>query len=303
MNQPKAVLQPLLPVNEVLGIVLTVASMAMMAFVFTSGKILDGEVHAIQIMFLRYASAFVLLLGIVWFRGNLRSHRSSNLKRHVLRACFGALGTVTGIYAMIHMPIADAAAIGNLKGMLIVVLAVIILGEVVSGRQWLAALLCAAGACVVVWGNGASLSLTGYGWAATVAFISAVGTALELISVRYLALRERPFTMTLYVSGIGALLLAIPAWMVWTTPSPMALLFLLCLGPLAALAQTINSYAYGMARASLLAPATYANIVLAAVWGYLLFGEIPSAATWAGAVLIIAGGIWLTRLGERSPKP
>jgi len=301
MKQPRTAVQPLLPVNEVLGIVLTVAHMAVMAFVFTSGKILDGEVHAIQIMFLRYTSAFVLLLVIVWYRGNLHAHRTTQLSRHVLRACFGAIGTVTGIYAMIHMPVADAAAIGMLKGMLIVVFAVIILGEVVSGRQWLAALLCAAGACVIVWGHGASLSLSGYGWAATVAFASAVGTALELISVRYLALRERPFTLTLYVSGIGALLLAIPAWLVWTTLSWKVWLFLLCLGPLAALAQTINAYAYGMARASLLAPATYANILLAAMWGYLLFGEVPGATTWAGAVLIIAGGVWLARLGQRSP--
>ncbi|MFT5449621.1 MAG: drug/metabolite transporter (DMT)-like permease [Gammaproteobacteria bacterium] len=301
MKKPQAALTPLLPVNEVLGIVLTVTHMALMAFVFTSGKILDGEVHAIQIMFLRYTSAFVLLLVIVWCRGNLRAHRTTQLSRHVLRACFGAIGTVTGIYAMIHMPVADAAAIGMLKGMLIVVFAVIILGEVVSGRQWLAALLCAAGACVIVWGRGASLSMSGYGWAATVAFISAVGTALELISVRYLALRERPFTLTLYVSGIGALLLAIPAWMVWTSLSWKVWLFLLSLGPLAALAQTINAYAYGMARASLLAPATYANIVLAAMWGYLLFGEVPGATTWAGAVLIIAGGVWLARLGQRSP--
>jgi drug/metabolite transporter (DMT)-like permease len=303
MNKHKPTLQPLLPVNEVLGIVLTIAHMAIIAFVFTSGKILDGEVHAIQIMFLRYVSAFVLLLVIVCLRGNWRAQRSPQLGRHLMRACFGAIGTVTGIYAMMHMPVADAAAIGMLKGMLIVVFAVIILGEVVAGRQWLAALLCAAGACIIVWGNGASLSFTSYGWAATVAFVSAVATALELISVRYLALRERPFTMTLYVSGIGSVLLAIPAWMVWTTPSWKALLFLVCLGPLAALAQTINSYAYGMARASLLAPATYANIVLAAMWGYVLFGEIPSAATWAGAVLIIAGGVWLTRIGVRSPKP
>ncbi|MCH9671265.1 MAG: DMT family transporter, partial [Gammaproteobacteria bacterium] len=70
---------------------------------------------------------------------------------------------------------------------------------------------------------------------------------------------------------------------------------------LAALAQTMNAYAYGMARASLLAPATYANIVLAALWGYLLFGEVPGATTWAGALLIIAGGVWLARLGERAP--
>ena len=300
MSKSKTALQPLLPANEMLGIVLAVAHMAIMAFVFTSGKILDGDVHPIQIMFLRYASAFVLLLVIVWIRGDLRTHRSTQFKRHVMRACFGATGTVTGIYAMIHMPVADAAAIGMLTGMLIVVFAVIILGEVVCGRQWLAALLCASGASIIVWGNGASLSFAGYGLAATVAFIGAVATALELISVRYLALRERPFTMTLYVSGIGALLLAIPAWMVWTTPSWMALLFLLCLGPLAALAQTLNAYAYGMARASLLAPATYANIVLAAMWGYLLFGEVPAAATWAGAVLIIAGGVWLTRLGQRS---
>ena len=284
------------PVNEAVGILWTLACMAIMAFIFTAGKLLDGTVHAIQIMFLRYLSAFVFLLAVAMLRGGLVPHRTPRPWQHVLRAVFGACGGGGALFAATHMPIADAAAIGMLKGMLVVVLAVFVLREVVSGRHWAAALLCAAGGVVIIWGRGAGLSLEGYGWAASVALFGAGAMAAETICIRHLALRERPFTMTLYVSGLGAAILAVPAWLVWNTPSWQGLAFLIALGPLAALAQTFNAYAYGIARASLLAPVGYATIAMSAVWGYALFDEIPGTTTWIGAGLIAAGGVWLSRL-------
>jgi drug/metabolite transporter (DMT)-like permease len=291
--------KPHVPVNEAAGILFTMACMAIMAFVFTAGKILDGSVHAIQIMFLRYFSAFVFLLVVTFLRGGLRQHHTPRPLHHLIRACFGACGGGGAIFAATHMPIADAASIGMLKGMLTVVLAVFILKEVVSGRHWLAAILCAAGGAVVVFGQGSTLSFEGYGWAASIAFFSAITMAMETICIRQLALKERPFTMTFYVSGIGSFILAVPAWLVWHTPNWQAFLFLLALGPLAALAQTLNAHAYSIARASLLAPVGYITVVLSAIWGYFLFAEIPGISTWLGAALIAAGGIWLSRLSMR----
>jgi drug/metabolite transporter (DMT)-like permease len=163
----------------------------------------------------------------------------------------------------------------------------------------MAAMLCAAGSAVVVFGRGATLTFEVYGWVASVAFFGAIAMALETICIRQLALKERPFTMTLYVSGIGSVILAVPAWLVWYTPNWQGFLFLLALGPLAALAQNLNAHAYSIARASLLAPVGYITIVLSAVWGYVLFAEVPGISMWFGAALIAGGGVWLSRLPLR----
>ena len=291
------------PVKEASGILWVLTQTAMFSFIFTAGKLLDGSVNAIQIMFIRYLSGFVTMVVVAQVYGGVVRYRSPRPWRHVVRAGCGACGGVSAFYAATYMPIADAAAIGLLKGMLVVVLAVLLLREVVSGRHWLAASLCAAGGFVVIWGKGAGLEFADYGLTAGVAMIGAVAMAAETICIRVLATSEPPITLTMYVSGLGSLILLVPAMLVWETPSWPALLFLIGLGPVAVLGQYFNVRGYQIAPASLLAPIGYANVAFAAAWGYVLFREIPGPMTWAGSALIVAGGIWLSRLPSVKPAP
>jgi drug/metabolite transporter (DMT)-like permease len=48
-------------------------------------------------------------------------------------------------------------------------------------------------------------------------------------------------------------------------------------------------------------PLHYVQLISAAVLGYLLFGDVPSAWTWAGAALIVASGVtsaWWESFGQ-----
>ncbi len=284
------------PAKEASGILWVLTQTAMFAFIFTAGKLLDGSVHAIQIMFVRYLSGFVTMVVVAQAYGGVWRYRSPRPWRHVLRAGLGACGGVSAFYAATYMPIADAAAIGLLKGMLVVILAVLLLREAVTGQHWLAAALCAAGGFVVIWGKGAGLDFGGYGTAAGIAVLGAGAMAMETICIRVLAASEPPITLTMYVSGLGSLILLTPAVLVWEALSWPALLFLVGLGPIAVLGQYFNVRGYQIAPASLLAPVGYANVIFAAAWGYLLFTEVPGLMTWIGSALIVAGGVWLSRL-------
>lgn len=291
------------PVSEASGILWVLTQTAMFAFIFTAGKLLDGSVHAIQIMFIRYLSGFVTMVVVAQTFGGVWRYRSPRPWRHVLRAALGACGGASAFYAATYMPIADAAAIGLLKGMLVVVLAVLLLREVVTGQHWLAATVCAAGGFVVIWGKGAELDVAGYGFVAGIAMLGAAAMAMETICIRVLATSEPPITLTMYVSGLGSLILLTPAVVVWETPSWPALLFLVGLGPIAVLGQYFNVRGYQIAPASLLAPVGYANVIFAAAWGYMLFAEVPGPMTWLGSALIVAGGVWLSRLPTAKSLP
>jgi drug/metabolite transporter (DMT)-like permease len=291
------------PGSEAAGILWVLVNTAMFALIFTVGKLLDGTVHAIQIMFIRYLAGFFTMLVVAQVYGGVRRYRSPRPWRHVARAVCGACGGASAFYAATYMPVADAAAIGLLKGVLVVFLAIVVLREVVTGRHWLAAIACAAGGFVVIWGKGAGFDFGGYGAAATVALLGAVMSAGEAICIRMLAISEPPIALTLYVSGLGALVLLIPAALVWETPPWPVLLFLVSLGPISVLGQYFNVRGYQLAPASLLAPVFYSNVVFAAFWGYVLFAEVPGPMTWAGSALIIAGGVWLSRLPAQKVRP
>jgi drug/metabolite transporter (DMT)-like permease len=42
-----------------------------------------------------------------------------------------------------------------------------------------------------------------------------------------------------------------------------------------------------------IAPFLYQQIIYMALFGYLVFGDVPSPAVWAGAAVVIASGLYL----------
>ena len=75
-----------------------------------------------------------------------------------------------------------------------------------------------------------------------------------------------------------------------------------CLGVafFATLGHTLIFAAVVRASAALVAPMTYVQLLVAAALGWAWFGDAPDAATFGGAALIIAGGLWLWR--SQQPK-
>ncbi len=55
-----------------------------------------------------------------------------------------------------------------------------------------------------------------------------------------------------------------------------------------------------LAPASVVVPYQYSMIIWAAIFGYAVFGDVPSVATVAGASIIIGAGFYIF-LRERGP--
>jgi drug/metabolite transporter (DMT)-like permease len=64
-------------------------------------------------------------------------------------------------------------------------------------------------------------------------------------------------------------------------------------GPIAAIGTVLLTQAYRMAEATLVASFEYTGLIWASLWGFVFWGEIPGAATLAGAALIIGAGLYM----------
>jgi drug/metabolite transporter (DMT)-like permease len=73
------------------------------------------------------------------------------------------------------------------------------------------------------------------------------------------------------------------------------------IGLLGSLAQFSIIRAFSVAEAGAIAPFTYAGLLLATFWGYVLFGEVPDGTKILGGLVIVASGLYLWRL-ETRPK-
>ena len=77
---------------------------------------------------------------------------------------------------------------------------------------------------------------------------------------------------------------AIGGWEVWA-----ALAFL---GISSGLAHCVFTHAYGLAPVSALAPYEYTMLIWGGAAGFVVFGEVPSWSTLAGAAIVAAAGLY-----------
>lgn len=270
------------------------AGTAIFAVIFASAKLFNATEWVWQIIFLRYLSGFVFMLGIA--RVNRQKVAfSSAWPRHLLRAVFGSLGGCAAIYAAAYMPVSDAAAIGLLDSVFAVLLGVVIFSERVIWVRWLAMLGCALGAMLVLLEKGAFQDSSGLGIAALVALAGAGFLAAESVLIRSLAQRENSISVLLQVNFFGALIFLIPAAMTWFETSLLLKISLCTLGPLALLGQYCNIRGYRIAPLSVVAPVGYSWIIFGLAIDYWLFDQQLSAISLLGAAVILISGYFLGR--------
>lgn len=268
------------------------------SLIYASAKFAGESANVWQLMFLRYLGSVPCVL--VLARNNRRtfaSLRSSYPSGLFLRALVGLLAAAATTYAAAHMPIADATSIGMLDGVLMVFLGVLFLGEWFRRHQICASALCVAGAFVVVAGRGAFDHLDAvYVFPAGIALAGALLGATEGLLIKTLALREDALTMVLYTNVIAGVLVAIPAVLTWRTTNLWINLTFMGFGVMSVACQYCNIRGYRLAPMSVIGPIGYAWILFAALIGLVWFGEIPTVETISGAIMIVAGGIWLMRV-------
>ncbi|MEE4013802.1 DMT family transporter [Roseibium sp. FZY0029] len=286
------------PENTLLALALALAGMTAFTPIFAAGKLSGGLLPVAVLVWLRFLGGAATIVSVATVKRVPVFTRLSPLwKLHLMRSFCGVGGLACSIYAASVLPLADATAIGLTKGIIAIVLAGLILKEVITGRHWVAGVLCAAGAYLVVRSaeTGAGyddLALTGV----VTALLGAIFMACEALIMRYIAQREDTITILAYVNVFAAILLSGPVlWLIvkdgiaWQN-----LLLFAWMGPLAIVGQSLNISAYRRAGAATLAPVYYGTVLLSAAFGFAVWGEIPTRIAVLGAVLIIAGGAVLT---------
>jgi len=73
---------------------------------------------------------------------------------------------------------------------------------------------------------------------------------------------------------------------------------LITVGVLATCGQVLLTRAYSLAPAARVGPFTYSTVVFAALFGWLVWGEVPDRSSLAGAALVCAAGVLAIRALE-----
>jgi len=258
-------------------------------------KALAPRYSAIEIAFLRYAFGMIgaIIYALAtrpgWPTGEATIYNG-------MRAVLIVFTATTFFFALGKLSLADAIAMSFISPALTAVLGVLILNERLDWRIGVALLAGFVGMLLIVGGklSGAGLD-TDVLIGAIAVFASAVGYSLNVIMLRHRATRD-PLAQIILFQNVGpALILALPALWLWTTPTFEDLMRFAVLGSIGVIAHTMLAHAFARIEATRLAPVGYITLVWGVLFGFLFFAEVPGLATVGGSILIVVGTLLAQR--------
>jgi len=287
--------------NVQVGILWMLATTLFFVSLDATAKYLLARYPLIEVVWARFVFHMLIVVLVLWPR--LRAHvRARRPALQLLRSLLLLATTVLFFVGVNLLPLADASAIMFTSPILLTVLAIPLLGERVGPHRWAAVGLGFLGALIVV---RPGMGVMGTG--AAVLLGAACCNALYQLITRKLRVVDDPLTTLLYTATVGTVLLALAVPASWVAPDPRHWPLFVLLGAFGGLGHFTLIKAFQRAPAAVVAPFSYANLLWATGYGFVIFGDLPDLWTLVGAAIIASGGLYilhrerLRRVGSQDP--
>ena len=250
-------------------------------------RYMSAELHPFELAFFR--NLFGLLVLLPWFfRYRLALLKTNRLGLHSLRATLNVVAVLSYFYALSIVPLADATALSFTAPIFATLLAIVFLGEVVRTRRWTAILFGFTGTLVVLRPGFETVNL-----GQMLVVVYAFFFAIALIVTKILGRTESSVTIIIYVTLLMTPFSAIPALLVWQTPSFSQLGIMAIMGILGTSAQLFMTQALKEGDTNVVMPFDFLKMIWAVLFGAVIFGEMPGMFTWLGAAMIFLSVIYI----------
>ena len=209
---------------------------------------------------------------------------------HFSRCFFGLAALLSIFTALRNLPLATVVSISFAAPIFTTIFSIFFLSERVGYFRWLAVFIGFIGILIISEPGFSSLNVY---YIFPVIFV--LGMSYVAISIRQLSSTEPVWLISLFFSAAITIagLLTLPFG--WIMPSFYDLTLLSMIGFFGGVANLWLSQSYKFSEVSLVTPLKYLALVFAIIFGYLIWGEVPSGKTLIGAILVIASSIIIFR--------
>lgn len=283
------------PRSRRIGIGLVTLATLCFAALDACAKWLVQSLPVIEVVWLRFFTHVVLMSLLLapvygWELVRVRDARS-----HLLRALMLGCMTALNFWALQYLQLAETGAIQFSVPLLIALLSAWWLREHLGARRWVAIVLGFIGVLLVI-----RPGTQGFHPAIFLSVLNAVLYAMFNLLTRRMAATESPASMQL-MSALGATVILLPfVWVQWQAPADWQTWVVIGLCGLGGgLGHYCVAKAHRYASAAVLGPFLYQQIIYMALWGWLIFSQVPDGAVIAGAVVVVLSGLYLLWLEMR----
>ena len=275
--------------NRLTAIALVSSAYLLFTLLDGSAKWLVRGMPLIMVVWLRFVMQ-ALIAGAVLFplRGTALV-KTNYLGWHALRSLMFVAMTSLNFWALQYVQLTVTSSIFFTVPLVIGLFSALILGERLDAGRWIAILAGLLGVLVIVRPGSA-----GFHPAMLASLANALIYSMFMLMTRRLAAYDSAETIQ-YLPAVGAAVVLTPfaiagwewpdTWLEWTVAC--------LLGVFGAVGHTLLALAHRYAPASVTAPFLYQQVFYMALFGYIVFGDVPAPTVGIGAAIVVASGLYL----------
>lgn len=254
-----------------------------------------ADLHPIEVMFLRNLFGFVVLLPFL-LRG---AHvlRTKRIGTNIVRSAAHFTGMALWVYALTLVPLATANALLFSSPLFVAIGALAFLGERADIGRWCALLAGFAGVMIIYQPGSGSVSIGG-----GVVLLCAVLLAISKLLTKRVVQTDSTLSAIFYLNVFTCLCALGPAIAVWEWPTGEQYGWFAALGVVGGIAHFCMTRAVALADLTMLQPFEFTALLWAAVIGFVLYAEIPSASVFLGGISIIAAATYIAQRESSQAK-
>ncbi len=277
------------PQHILLGVLFMCLAGTIFPIMNSAAKILGADYSSLQVSWARAFGHIVFLLAVLLPARGVAVLRTRRPGLQAARSCTLFVSNLCFFLAIVHIPIAQAAAISLTAPLIVALLAWPMLGERTTPAR-VFALCCGFAGVLIVIRPGSAV----FHPASLFVLASACSYGVYQILTRRIAATDPAETSAIYSSAVGGVAMFAVLPFVWITPAGWYdLLLFASLGVLGAVGHYCVARAMGYAPANVISPFQYFQLLAAVVVGWLIFGDWPDEMTWVGAAVIVGAGLWI----------
>jgi drug/metabolite transporter (DMT)-like permease len=241
-----------------------------------------------EMLFVRAITALIGASLVILPATGLAVFRTRRPRDHMLRGISQSCAQTFLIIAFSLMPLASAVAINFSAPLFATVASIVFLKETVGPVRW-GALIVGFVGVLLVSAPGVDTFQSG----SLFALANAVLFGTVTVGVRGMTATESAETLTMYQMVVLTVVFTAALPFGWITPTAYDWGAMVVNGLGNALGQYLWTRALHLAPTSAVVPFNYFSLVWAILLGFLVWGDIPSAALLAGSAIVVASGMFL----------
>lgn len=243
-------------------------------------KLLGSNLHHMQVTFLRFFFSLITLLPMMFCYKE--KFKTDYFLLHIVRGVILCIAVILWIQSLNSVPIILATIISFTIPLFFIILARLFLNEFIGWQRGLVTLIGFCGILVLIIPNQVTMDSAAF----LLLIASILFASLDILNKKFVT-KETIMNMMFYSSLIAVVIVSIPSYIVWTTPTSKDLILCFILGCGANLILFALLKAFAMSDATALAPFRYLELFFTALLGYIFFNDVPNIYHIIGAFIII----------------